>query len=225
MFFTLGLPKSLRDLDTFSVRMKTIERNKIPILVVDDEDFVYEDHLKQHRFDLTHFDDVDAVEVVKEYEIILCDIAGVGKRFNSKYQGAHVIGEIRKKYPFKTIIAYTGQTHDATYNRFFKLADMTVKKDIDGDEWVERLDEALSITTDPKKRWMKIRDYLIENNVSLFEIVKLENEYVDFVLNKKDFKDFPSKRLSRRVSPDVQAVLSSFTASVVFKLISAAWKN
>jgi len=122
-FRHFGKPKSIKDLDIPTLKLKTIDRINIPILVIDDNEFEYLDHLKTHRFDLTYFDDIQSIESAKEYEIILCDINGVGKRFESKYEGAHVIAELHKKYPFKTIIAYTGYTHDPTFNKFFRMAD------------------------------------------------------------------------------------------------------
>ncbi|NJW51951.1 hypothetical protein [Salinimicrobium oceani] len=218
-FYHIGNPKSIKDLDVPSLKLKSIDRINIPILVIDDNEFEYLQHLRNHRFDITYFPDIPSIESTKEYEIILCDINGVGKKLNSKYEGAHVISEIHKKYPFKTIIAYTGHTHDPSYNRFFRLADYTYKKDIDGDEWVDKLDQAIDLTTNPQKKWTKLRDFLIKNNVTLFEIVKLENEYVKEILKGNDLSNFPSKKLSNEINPDVRAVIQSFTGSIVFKLI------
>lgn len=218
-FFYIGNPKSIKDLDINSLKIKGIDRIKIPILVIDDNKFEYLDHLKNHKFEMTYFEDIQSIESVQGYEIILCDINGIGKIFSSKYGGAHVISEIRKKYPFKTIIAYSGHSHNADYNKFFQLADFSVKKDIDGDEWVEKLDKAIDIATNPKNRWIKMRDFLIENDVSLFKIVKLENEYVKSVAEGKALDDFLGKKLSKEFNPDVRAVIQSFTTSVISKLI------
>jgi hypothetical protein len=219
MFYHLGRPRSIKDLDIPALKLKGIDRMKVPILVIDDSPFEYLDHLKTHRFDITYFEDIQSIESTKEYEIILCDINGVGKKFESKYEGAHVIAEIHKKYPFKTILSYTGYAHDPTYNKFFKLADLNIKKDIDGDEWVEKLDIAIDITTDAKKRWIKMRNHLLEHDVSLFDIVKLENEYVKCIVQGKSLEGFPSKKLSSEMNQDVRSVIQSFTASVIFKLM------
>ena len=220
-YINLGKPKSIKDLDLPGLSLKNIDRIKIPILVIDDNEFEYFDHLKKHRFDLTYFQDIQSIESAKAYEIILCDINGVGKIFNSKYEGAHVISELHKKYPFKTIIAYTGYTHDPSYNKYFKMADLNIKKDIDGDEWIEQLDFAIELTIDPKKKWIKLRDFLLNNNVSLFEIMKLENEYVKSIINGENLQDFPSDKLKKEMSKDVRAVLQSFTGSIIFKLLFA----
>lgn len=219
MFLHYGNPKSIKDLDKPSLKLNQVDRIKIPILIIDDNDFEYLDFLKNHRFDLTYFSDIQSIESAKEYEIILCDINGVGKKFESKYEGAHIISEIHKKYPFKTIIAYTGYTHDPTYNKFFRLADFVFKKDMDGDEWLENLDLAIDSAVNPQKRWIKLREFLIQNNVSLFEIVKLENEYVNLILEGKSLKNFPSEKLTKEIDQDVRAVIQSFTASIIFKIL------
>ncbi len=220
-YLNIGKPKSLKDLDIPDLSLKNIDRIKIPILVIDDNEFEYLDHLKQHRFDITYFSDIQSIESTKAYEIILCDINGVGKVFKSKYEGAHVISELHKKYPFKTLIAYTGFTHDPSYNKYFRMADFNIKKDIDGDEWVEQLDFAIELTTDPKKKWIKLRNFLLDNNVSLFEIMKLENEYVSSIINGENLQNFPSNKLKKEMSKDVRAILQSFTGSVIFKLLFA----
>lgn len=219
MFIHYGSPKSIKDLDKPSLKLNQIDRKKVPILVIDDNEFEYLDFLKNNRFDLTYFPDIQSIESAKEYEIILCDINGVGKKFESKYEGAHIISEIHKKYPFKTIIAYTGYTHDPTYNKFFRLADFVFKKDLDGDEWLEHLDNAIDSAVNPQKRWIKLREFLIQNNVSLFEIVKLEHEYVNHILDGKSLQNFPSEKLTKEIDQDVRAVIQSFTASIIFKIL------
>lgn len=219
MFIHLGEPKSIKDLNKPSLKLNKVDRIKVPVLVIDDNEFEYLEHLKNHRFDITYFSDIQSIESAKEYEVILCDINGVGKIFDSKYEGAHVISELYKKYPFKTIIAYTGYTHDPTYNKFFRLADYVFKKDLDGDEWVENLDNAIESAVNPQKKWLKLRDFLIKNNVSLFEIVKLENEYVNNIISGKSLANFPSTKLNNEIDKDIRAVIQSFTASIIFKAL------
>jgi hypothetical protein len=219
MFVHLGEPKSIKDLNKPSLKLNKVDRIKVPVLVIDDNEFEYLEHLKNHRFDITYFSDIQSIESAKEYEVILCDINGVGKIFDSKYEGAHVISELYKKYPFKTIIAYTGYTHDPTYNKFFRLADYVFKKDLDGDEWVENLDNAIESAVNPQKKWLKLRDFLIKNNVSLFEIVKLENEYVNNIISGKDLANFPTTKLNNEIDKDIRAVIQSFTASIIFKAL------
>lgn len=219
MFYTFGTPKNITQLNTPNLRLKGVERNEVKIAIIDDEPFAYLEELKFHGFNISHFPDIDTIDSLLAYEIILCDIKGVGKKFKSKYEGAHVMKEINKKYPFKTIIAYTGYTYDPNFNTYLKIADYVFKKDLDQDEWIEQLDSAIKLATDPIKRWIKIRDYLLEQEVSLFNLAMLEDEYVSLLMDKKDLSNFPSSKTTKNMPQDLRAVLQSFTASILFKLI------
>lgn len=55
--------------------------------------------------------------------------------------------------------------------------------------------------------------------MSLFEIVKLENEYVNNLLTGKDLTNFPSTKLNKEIDKDIRAVIQSFTASIIFKAL------
>jgi hypothetical protein len=46
MFLHYGNPKSIKDLDKPSLKFNQIDRIKIPILIIDDNDFEYLDFLK-----------------------------------------------------------------------------------------------------------------------------------------------------------------------------------
>lgn len=219
MFYTIGKPKNITNLNTPNLRLKSVERKDVKIALIDDEKFDYLEELRFHGFDISYFQDVDSIDSLLAYEIILCDIKGIGKRFKSKYEGAHVMKEINKKYPFKTIIAYTGYTYDATFNSYLSVADNVLKKDLDQDEWLEQLDFAIKISTDPIKRWTKIRDYLLLNDVSLYNLTLLEDEYVRLILDKGDFSKFPSSKTTKGMPADLRSILQSFTASLLFKLI------
>lgn len=212
-------PKSIKDLNLPSLKLKQVKRNEVPILIIDDDKFEYKSILQNHNFSITHVEDIDAIDFVHNYEIILCDINGVGKKFGSKFDGAYIISEIRKKYPFKYIIAYTGHTHDPSYTKHFKKADNVINKDIASDEWVEELDVAIYSVVNPITRWMKIRDFLILQNIDISIVAKLEDEYVRTILAGDDISNFPKKKTSKDLPDDARAILNSFVASIIFKLI------
>ena len=56
------------------------------------------DILQRHKFDIDKFDDIENIESLNAYDIILCDIQGVGTKFNTSYQGAYLVKEIYKRY-------------------------------------------------------------------------------------------------------------------------------
>lgn len=218
MFLHIGQPLNIGHLNTIQIKLKKVDRREVPIVLIDDQKFEYLDTLKMHGFNIIHLNDIDDVQSVIGHEIILCDIKGIGKKFGSRYEGAHIMKEIHKKYPFKIIYAYTGYTFDPGFNEYLKIADSVLKKDIELDEWIEALDAAIELTKDPVKRWIKIRNYLLEKEVTLFNLTKLENEYVNILLTGGDISKFPSNRATKGLPAQFRSILIEFTSSIIFKL-------
>ena len=69
-------------------------RNKVEILVIDDQDFAAEEYLIKNGFRIVHKRDIDNIRDVSAYAVVLCDIRGVGKNLGSTKEGAFVIKEI-----------------------------------------------------------------------------------------------------------------------------------
>jgi hypothetical protein len=174
--------------------------------------------LQRHNFLLKQFRDIEDVRAVHTYPIVLCDIKGVGKHFQSKFEGAHLIAEIRKHYPAKVIIAYTGHQFDASYNRYFAMSDFLLKKDIDSDEWIESLDAAIQTASDPIIRWKRLRNYLLEKDIPLIHLMKLEDDYVCKMSKHED--KFPSGKLLIGLPDDVKDILVDFTKTMLVKAIA-----
>jgi hypothetical protein len=218
-FKYLGKLKNTTDLRTASLKFQTLKRNEIKVAVIDNESFDMLEILEQHKFDIFKFDDIENLDTLLAYDIILCDIKGVGLKFNKTFQGAYLIKEIYKKYPFKIIIAYTGTRYDARYNEYLKFAEFSIKKDASSEEWVEKLDTAIEYVNNPEHRWNRIKNYLLSKDVPLFNLALVEDDFVDRILNKKSFEGFPKSNISKKFDSDIRAILQSFTSNVLFKLI------
>ncbi|MEQ8304856.1 MAG: hypothetical protein RIB47_15785 [Cyclobacteriaceae bacterium] len=218
MFLHFGQPKNISDLNQVQFKVNQIDRKDVPIVLIDNERFEYMETLRLHGFNITQLNDLEEIQNVLAYEIVLCDIKGIGKKFKSRFEGAHIMKEIHRRYPFKIIYAYTGYTYDPSFNEYLKIADSVLKKDIEHDEWIEALDDAIGLSKDPSRRWRKIRNYLLEREVTMFNLTKLENEYVTTLLDGGDISKFPSERATKGLPPEFKTILSEFTTSIVFKL-------
>ena len=215
--FTLGTRYTINDLKTAKILMDSMSRDYVKILVIDDEDFLYKEELHSRGFNLNYLDDLQNLDLVSAYPIIISDIRGVGKSMKMDNEGASLIVELKKKYPLKIIAAYSGSTFDATYNNY--LAGVTIiKKDAKLDEWTSYLDRLIEKVTNPIEKWCTLRDYLISREVDLFELAKLEHEYVDVVLNKdKDFSNFPSKSIKKEINPELIKTIASIAINLALK--------
>lgn len=218
MYIMYGKPQSIADIKDHSLVFNANIRNQIPIAIIDDQVFAYESLLKEHSYNIKHFDDVSDIRSVEAYPIILCDIKGVGKVFKSKYEGGHLIREIRSFYPYKVIYAYSAHQLDPSYNKYFQSADKTLKKDIDLEEWITYLDEALKMVIDPAFLWKRLRLTLLDEGVAISEVMKLEDQFVSYIREKKP--QFPDKKYSTNLSDNAKSILLGFgeTLKIVSKI-------
>ncbi len=210
-YYLFGTPQSILDTKMASI-FDFNSRQNVPIALIDDQDFPSYELLSTHGYRITCFKDVEDVHVLESYAIILCDIKGVGKAFQSKFEGAHLISEIRKCYPHKVIIAYTSYQHDPTYNKYFAKADSVVKKDIDIDEWIEELDRAIKLVANPVFLWTRIRNKLLELELPIAQVMDLEDQFVSYVRQKKT--KFPNSKLSSSLPDRILPILKGLAKTV-----------
>jgi len=185
MFHIIGKPKAIGELPTVDPASLRNMRQSVPIMIIDDEGLAFETVLQRHEFHVTVVPDIEDIAAVERYPIVICDIRGVGAKFHSPREGAHVVEEIRKAYPMKYLIALTSQKWPASFQRSFALCDKTVGKDLTLDDWVRLLEEAIAMYLDPAGRWKKVRSFLMCNNVSIVQLLKLEDQYVRAMLSGK----------------------------------------
>lgn len=218
LFIHFGTPKRISELHTPNRAFNKLKREDVKMVLIDDENFPYLDLLRQHKFNIDPLDDVTSLTTLDAYDVILCDLNGVGKKFSEQYQGAYLVKEIYKRYPFKIIISYTGISFDARYNEYLKYADFSIKKDIESEVWVQKLDMAIEMLSNIEKRWIRIRDYLLDNDISLYDVMLLEDNLVRSI-EKGEKESFPSDRLMKNLGSDIKSILTSFAGSVAVKLL------
>ncbi|TKG07902.1 response regulator [Vibrio lentus] len=217
MVWFFGKTHELSELDNLN-RDAEFKRNAVDILCIDDQGLQYEEIIRHHGFNIRVLKDIEDIRSVADYPVVICDIKGIGKAFNSPFEGGHIIQEIKKHYPSKVVIAFSGHQFDAKYNKYFKMSDYVLSKDIDSDQWVDILDETVRKITSPTEQWKRIRQYLVDNNVSTKVIFQLEQEYISAVLDK-DASKFGKTKTLNLLSQDVRGVIQGFVASLVFKLV------
>lgn len=194
-------------------------RKHVNILVIDDNDFIPEEYLKVNGYQIQHKHDIDTIRDVEPYDIVMCDISGVGKKLGYEKEGAFIIREIHANYPNKRIIAYSSNTYNANYNQFFSMADFVAPKDISIDSWIDILDNQVKKSIDPLYQWKKIRTYLLDNEISTLTIAKIEDKYVSAV-NKKDFRSL--KAYVEGKDSKIGSIISDFSSSLCAKIILGA---
>lgn len=218
----LGLYKTNADLRNFKHRNGgsiADLRKIIPIAVIDDEPFAAETNLRSHGYSITQIGDIKRIDEVEKYQIVLCDLMGVGRHFDPVKQGASLISEIRLTYPAKIVVAYSGSSLSSAPARSAKeSADRTLRKDEDISEWRRVLDELIQQAADPYFLWQRIRLQLISMELDTKILLQLEDAYVRSVLRRdSDGQDFKTGIQKANLTSDARAVVQGLISSAIFK--------
>ena len=162
-------------------------RKKIPIVAIDDQVFLPEKNLKNSGFIIETLTDIQRITDIENYQIILCDVNGIGSSLSVDTQGAYVIEEIKSTYPDKIVIAYTaGSAASKLVIRARSAADFYIKKDASVEDWRNLLDEVIKSLCNPIVTWKKTRIRLLDAGIELQELIKLEQALLQSLGNGKD---------------------------------------
>ena len=172
-------------------------RRQFEILFIDDDEIAYLDYLKNNGFNVTYKLDFTDIKDVAAYNIIMCDINGVGKELGR--DGASMAAQIKSAYPNKVVITYSAASHSLTYQRTLESVDKRIPKGTSIEDWINILNEIIEENSDPIKVWNKTVSKLIQANIPTREIALLESKYVDALLRKK-FNSLEQLSKSREIS-------------------------
>lgn len=200
-------------------------RGSVQIAAIDDQPFSPAQNLRNHGYNIDYFNDVGSLDAVQKYGIILCDLQGVGSNFNADLQGAHLIREMKRRYPEKYIIAYTGSAKNTVMARLAQQnADAFIKKDADIQNWIEALDAAIAIVGNPVAMWKLFRKRMLDDGMTLIQVAELEDTFVDnFWKGSASIDRGIAERSSNiGINADVRAIIQGFIASLIFKAVMGA---
>lgn len=196
-------------------------RSQVKICVIDDDSFRARPNLENYGFQFDELQDIRTVDKVRPYEVVICDLMDVGKNFDAAAGGASIISEIKRNYPTKFVIAYSGarsNSQEASSARDY--ADRFLKKDIEISKLVAELDNAIDYSLDPYEKWTVTRQELIDLEVDLREILKLEDAYVSSVLAKdSSLKKFANAVNSASITGHAKAISQSLVASIIYEIL------
>ena len=185
----VGKRLSLNDIK-FMPQNKAKSRSLMEIAVIDDEKFKDAQTLTKNGFRITELGDISDIKSVSEYSeysIVVCDIRGVGKSFQTKHGAGYVISEIKQRYPDKYIIVYSGSGVDPTYKRYLDMCDDSIRKNADVVEWTNTLDVAIEEMANPIKRWKRLRTIFLNSDMELYDVFLFEQAYIKS-FSKKNHK-------------------------------------
>lgn len=163
-----------------------ISRENIKICVIDDEGFDinmlyslgYKDIRKKIQF--------ESIDEYVDFDIILCDVEGIGSNIDKERQGLAVAEQIKNVYPEKVVLLYSGKNIE-TFGERPKIVDGYLRKQSSMNELANSLDIYYRKSIDPVNVWEKTRDEMLNNKISTKTIAFLEDRYCRALLEKKEY--------------------------------------
>ena len=162
---------------------KKIEETKI--LIIDDDELELEKTLRRIGYNVTWKKDIDVLNDVENYSIIICDYKGVGLKFNSEFEGLNLSMLIKEKYPDKIIYLLSAADFNPRANNYIKFIDELVYKG-EEEKIIEYIREDCNKLFDPRERWIHYKELLKTKGIKEKDIFRLEDLYVRSLLEKKD---------------------------------------
>ena len=196
-------------------------RSNAGICVIDDEPFAPQQNLRNYGYNITALGDIKDVEEVLPFDVVLCDLMGVGQHLDKTLQGASLIAEIRRMFPEKYVVAYTSAAMSATIARqATSMSDEILRKDIEMEDWVSVLDRYTDLVQNPFLVWQRIRSSLVYKGIDTKNILLLESAYVSSVERRdSSFSRLRAVSKSLNIHNDVRAVINGVIGSIAFKYV------
>lgn len=168
-------------------RAEKIEKIKqnIKILMVDDEKPAIFEYLDARKYNIYYKSDMTYPIEAEPFDIILLDIKGVASERGSSMEGFALAAEIKKEYPLKKVLVYSGSSfHKEVTNRKDEV-DGIIPRDEDPDRFCDVIDKNINNYTDYEKQWDIIRQVLKENKLSEKQIDGMRKKYIK-IFEKND---------------------------------------
>jgi len=196
-------------------------RRNITIAVIDDQAFTPQVTLQNFGYKFEPLGDIKSIDDAAKYQLILCDIKGVGRHFGASQEGSTLIQEIKRRFPDKVVIAYSASSQaDKSVKLAKNLADDFISKDIDNEEWIRLLDKWSTIAVDPYEIWIRIRSRLAESRIDTKQIIYLEDRYVRSVLDRDPSMSKLEKAVAGSNLPaDARAIIQGLISSLIFRVL------
>ncbi|MDW1593611.1 MULTISPECIES: hypothetical protein [unclassified Vibrio] len=191
------------------------QRNNVRILIIDDMEVPYLKNLRNSHFNVKHVKDIDSFDIVSKYDVIICDIKGVGISLAPREQGIYIINQTSMLYPEKYIIAMSSGIYNMGILKRLDGADKKIIRDTDPSKVLTEVTDAVNIMKSNKERWLRLRNYLIEKEgMDLHDVWEIEQKFIESTI-KKDQRIFSESKIVKHSSDVLKGLLINFITGMV----------
>ncbi|REL37684.1 response regulator [Rhodohalobacter sp. SW132] len=161
-------------------------KNRIRILLIDDEESLNIDQFNREGYSLEHWEQVKSMKPLHqgEFDILILDIRDIATDI-SEEDGFGVLKSIKENNPLQIVIAFSAYSYDLSKKKFWDLADDAVDKPVGFIEMKKVLDNIIFNRFNPENEINIIHDKLYELNISTNDIISLEKSIHNKIKNNK----------------------------------------
>lgn len=194
-------------------------KKRSKILVVDDSDFAYLSLFKKDGYSIEHWKDIKSLPSLEkgDFDIILLDIQGVGKKQSAQDQGFGILKHLHQVCPAQIVVAYSNADWSLKYQEFFRMADAVLAKSSDYVDFKRVVDELL------RKRFSM--SFYLDRFVQLTgshtqgDIAKLKKQATNAILSRSTNKleDYLKSEIdnSKAVSLGIEVIKAAISISIM----------
>lgn len=197
------------------------QRKHVRIVSIDDEEFSPLANLLSEGYQVSYIGEHTGLRELRPYHIIICDVDKVYSNMNSEEHGAALIEEIKRVFPDKQVIVFSGLMGNVKKLKLARdRADYYIPKSAQMTTWSQTLDAAIDKCLDPIESWKKAKERLESLSITTHEISEIENIYVRSLISGTN-KDLVGALKSSKVPEAAKNILHSLIASAIWGLLVA----
>jgi len=177
------------EISDLALSIENSDRKQFKIAIVDDEvdkRFSQDEKeaLLRRGFDIRYLKDIQSIQDLAKYQIVFCDIKGVGANLavGKDFHGGIIVSELRKYHPLAYIVIYSSETYKPEFNRYFALADGVADKGrMTGEPLIELFDQAMKTLNSPTKQWVRFKKNVLGQREQYIEPRTMERLHKRFL--------------------------------------------
>ena len=210
--------KTIDDYKNNGYRKDAIKRDKVKVCFIDDNGFGVESFRTtgyintDFKLDFTNLNDVQA------YDIVACDIDGIGTSLDKKRQGLAVAETIAATYPEKIVLIYSSNNPFDYSEDYHSVGDGFFNKNISNNDIAKTLDIYSAVFFDEIAAWRKIEKQLRKNMIANKTIAYIEDMYVRSLEDKINLFKSNKKEKDLRIIFEASKFVISI-ASIISRFI------
>lgn len=192
-------------------------RKRTKILVIDDDETAFPtEALVDEGYTVEYWPDIKSMDRLErgDFDIIVLDIAGVGRKFAPEEEGFGVLHHLKWHNPAQIVVAFSGQSFDLSKQEFFKLADDTMPKPVNILKCKQVLDQLIETKMTVNHMWSTVVVLMRAEGVPEKKIARMEKQVAASVAqgNRPDIEGIVNSAVDR-------SELAAKVAGVIVKIV------